>query len=63
MSIVMDSQVRALDLFVRQVPREASPNGWPMDLNNLPVLGSPVVDDADDEVGPVQVVPSEVILT
>lgn len=42
---------------------EASPNGWPMDLNNLPVFGSPVVDDADDEVGHVKVVPSEVILT
>jgi hypothetical protein len=56
-SFVMDSEVRALDLFVRNISREASPNGWPIDMNNSLALVSPMVDDADDDVGPVQVVP------
>jgi hypothetical protein len=61
MLVVMDSEVRALDLFVRKISREASPHGWPIDLNNSPVVGSPVVND--DDAGPVQVIPSEVLLT
>jgi hypothetical protein len=32
--VVMDNDIRVLDLFVRKVSREVPPHGWPMDLNN-----------------------------
>ena len=59
MSVMTDSEVRALNLFELMISREASPNGCPMDHNNSLVLESPVVDD----VFPEQVIPLEVILT
>ena len=62
MSLVMDNEVRALNLFVLKILREVSPNGWFVDFNNSLVLGSPVIVDYDD-VCLLQVVPSEVILT
>ena len=34
MAVVMDDEIRALDLFIRKSSREAYPHGLPMDLND-----------------------------
>ena len=34
MVVVMDDEIRALDLFIRKSSREAYPHGLPMDLND-----------------------------
>jgi hypothetical protein len=33
-AVVMDDEIRALDLFIRKSSREAYPHGLPMDLND-----------------------------
>ena len=34
MAVMMDDEIRALDLFIRKSSREAYPHGLPMDLND-----------------------------
>uniref|UniRef100_K4A324 Uncharacterized protein n=1 Tax=Setaria italica TaxID=4555 RepID=K4A324_SETIT len=56
-----DDEVRALDVFVQKVSRQPSPPRFSLDLNNSPIVGSPLQEAVEVHVVPSA--PTEVALT